>query len=59
MMPNPSRQINKIGKVCSLGYTDITEVFFTPHHVGRCCSLLRRRAAPTCCSLCDILCKYH
>jgi hypothetical protein len=29
---------NKIGKVYSLEYTNIPKVFFTPHHVGRCCN---------------------
>jgi hypothetical protein len=29
---------NKIGKVYSLEYTDIPKVFFTPHHVGPCCT---------------------
>jgi hypothetical protein len=29
---------NKTGKVYSLDYTDISEVFFTPHYVGHCCT---------------------
>jgi hypothetical protein len=29
---------SKIGKVRSLEYTDIPKVFFTPHHVGCCCT---------------------
>jgi hypothetical protein len=33
---------NKIGNVYSLEYTDIQKVFFTPHHVGRCCTNLIR-----------------
>jgi hypothetical protein len=33
--------LNTIGKVYSLEYTDIQNVFFTPHHVG-CCTILIR-----------------
>jgi hypothetical protein len=29
---------NKIGKVYSLEHTEIPKVFFTPHHVGCCCT---------------------
>jgi hypothetical protein len=29
---------NEIGKVYSLENTDISEVFFMPHHVGHCCT---------------------
>jgi hypothetical protein len=33
----------KIGKMYSLEYTDISKVFFTVHHVGRCCTVIRGR----------------
>jgi hypothetical protein len=55
---DPSRLIKKIVKMHFLEYTDIAKVCFTVRHIGRCCTFLRQ-VPPTCCSLFDILCKYH
>jgi hypothetical protein len=35
--------LHKIGKAYSLEYTDIRQMFFTPHHVGHCCTKVTQR----------------
>jgi hypothetical protein len=36
LIPSVGTNLNNIGKVYSLEYSDTPEVFFTPHHVGCC-----------------------
>jgi hypothetical protein len=45
---------NKIGKVYFLEYIDIPKVFFMPHHVGHCCTVIQEHCWVTMCQQCPL-----